>query len=157
MVRRLTARSEYLALRVVTVKQTIISSFSPIMPRVIHFEIHAEKPERAIEFYRDLLGWEFNRWEGPMPYWLIKTGSPPEPGIDGGLLQRQCPLEGQGVSAYVCTVGVPSVDSYLQRAQANGGSVALPKMPIPGVGWLAYCKDTEGNILGLMQSDSQAR
>jgi predicted enzyme related to lactoylglutathione lyase len=29
-------------------------------------------------------------------------------------------------------------------------------MPIPGVGWLAYCKDTEGNVFGIMQDDPQA-
>ena len=34
---------------------------------------------------------------------------------------------------------------------------ALPKMPIPGVGWLAYLKDTEGNVFGLMQSDPSAK
>jgi predicted enzyme related to lactoylglutathione lyase len=127
------------------------------MPRVIHFEIHAEKPERAIDFYRSLFDWQFSHWEGPMAYWLIKTGLPSEPGIDGGLIQRQCPVDGQGVIAYVCTVNVPSVDNYVQKAMAGGGSVALPKMPIPGVGWLAYCKDTEGNIFGLMQADPQAK
>ena len=48
------------------------------------------------------------------------------------------------------------MDEYLKKAQSNGGSVAVPKMPIPGVGWLAYCKDTEGNIFGLMQADPKA-
>ena len=35
--------------------------------------------------------------------------------------------------------------------------VALPKMPIPGVGWLAYMKDTEGNVFGMMQADANAK
>lgn len=126
------------------------------MPRVIHFEIHAEQPERAIQFYKGLLGWEFNRWDGPMPYWLIKTGPPTEPGIDGGLVQRRGRIDGKAVIAYVCTVNVPSLDNAVEKAQAIGGSIALAKMPIPGVGWLAYCKDTEGNIFGLMQADPQA-
>jgi hypothetical protein len=30
-------------------------------------------------------------------------------------------------------------------------------MPIPGVGWLAYAKDTEGNIFGMMQRDPAAK
>jgi predicted enzyme related to lactoylglutathione lyase len=29
-------------------------------------------------------------------------------------------------------------------------------MPIPGVGWLAYIKDPDGNIIGLMQPDPKA-
>jgi predicted enzyme related to lactoylglutathione lyase len=127
------------------------------MPRVIHFEIHAEKPERAIKFYQDLFSWEFTKWDGPQAYWLIKTGPDGQPGINGGLMERKGPIDGQAVIAYVCTVDTPSVDDYLRKAQAGGGSVALPKMAIPGVGWLAYCKDPEGNIFGLMQADKSAR
>jgi predicted enzyme related to lactoylglutathione lyase len=126
------------------------------MPRVIHFEIHAENPERAIKFYTDLFGWEFTKWEGPMPYWLIKTGPDSQPGINGGLLPRRGAIDGTAVISYVCTVDTPSVDDALKKAQLGGATVALPKMPIPGVGWLAYCKDTEGNIFGVMQSDPKA-
>jgi hypothetical protein len=60
------------------------------------------------------------------------------------------------VNAYVCTIGVASVDDSVAKAVAAGGTLALPKMPITGVGWLAYCKDTEGNIFGVMQDDPQA-
>lgn len=28
------------------------------MPRVIHFEIHADKPERAMRFYHSVFGWD---------------------------------------------------------------------------------------------------
>ena len=126
------------------------------MPRVIHFEIHADDPERAVKFYRDLFGWEFTKWDGPMPYWLIKTGPDNTPGINGGLLPRQHAIDGQAVIAYVCTVDTANLDDHLAKAQAGGGKIALPKMPIPGIGWLAYCKDPEGNIFGMMQSDPKA-
>jgi predicted enzyme related to lactoylglutathione lyase len=126
------------------------------MPRVVHFEIHADDPERAIRFYRDLFGWEFTKWDGPMPYWLIMTGPDSEPGINGGLLKRQCAIDGQAVIAYVCTVSVASIDDAIAKAQKAGGTPAVPKMPIPTVGWLAYFKDTEGNIFGMMQSDPSA-
>ncbi len=121
-----------------------------------NFEVHAEQPERAIRFYRDVLGWEFTKWAGPQEYWLIKTGPDGQPGINGGMIPRKGAVDGQAVIAYVCTVDTPSVDEYLKKAQASGGTVAVPKMPIPGVGWLAYCKDTEGNIFGLMQADPKA-
>ena len=126
------------------------------MPRVVHFEIHADEPERAVRFYQGLFGWEITKWGGPMDYWLVKTGAEGTPGINGGLLRRQHPIDGSAVIAYVCTIDVPSVDDYLQKITAAGGSIALPKMPIPGVGWLAYCKDAEGNVFGLMQSDPKA-
>jgi predicted enzyme related to lactoylglutathione lyase len=126
------------------------------MPRVIHFEIHADQPERAIKFYQEVLAWQFTKWDGPMPYWLIKTGPDDQPGINGGLVPRRGTVDGNAVIAYVCTVDTTSVDDSVKKAQASGGSIALPKMAIPGVGWLAYCKDTEGNIFGLMQSDPKA-
>src|SRR5438067_34709 len=119
------------------------------MPRVVHFEIHAEDPQRAIAFYQTLFGWEFSNWGG-QDYWLIKTGDDSAPGINGGLLPRRGAIDGQSVIAYVCTVDVPSVDEYTAKIEAGGGQIALPKMPIPGVGWLAYGKDTEGNIFGIM-------
>ncbi len=129
------------------------------MSRVIHFEIHASDPDRAIRFYTSLFDWTIRKWEGPVDYWTIDTGHPDRPGINGGLVRRrgEPPVEGQAVNAYPCTIGVEDLDGLLGRVPGLGGSVAFPKMPIPGVGWLAYVKDTEGNILGLMQPDPTAK
>ena len=127
------------------------------MPRVVHFEIHAGDPDRAVNFYQTLFGWNFQKWEGPMPYWLVTTGPDGQPGINGGLLPRQGEIDGQAVIAYVCTVDVESVDTSVATVEKNGGQVVLPKMPIPGMGWLVYCKDTEGNIFGMMQGDPEAK
>lgn len=127
------------------------------MGRVVHFEIHAGDVERAAGFYRTVFGWTITRW-GEQPYWLVKTGEASDKGIDGGLLPRRGPRpdEGAPVNAFACTVEVDDLDACLARATANGGTIALPRMPIPGVGWLAYCKDTEGNIVGIMQPDANA-
>jgi uncharacterized protein len=127
------------------------------MPRVVHFEIHAGDPARAINFYEKCFGWTFQKWEGPMDYWLVTTGPDDKPGINGGLVRRRGEIDGQAVIAYVCTIDVESVDSAIATAEESGGSVVLPKMPVPGVGWLVYCKDTEGNIFGMMQADSSAQ
>jgi len=127
------------------------------MPRVIHFEIHAGDPDRAVKFYESLLGWTFQKWEGPMDYWLVNTGPDSQPGINGGLLRRQGELDGQAVIAYVCTVDVENVDASITKAQSLGAQVVVPKMPIPGMGWLVYCKDSEGNIFGMMQADPEAK
>lgn len=128
------------------------------MPRVVHFEIHATQPQLLIDFYTALFGWKIEQW-GSIDYWTIDTGPADQPGINGGLLPRQgaAPGEMQPVGAFVCTVEVPSLDASLDQAIALGGSPALPKMPIPGVGWLAYIKDPDGNILGLTQPDPQAQ
>lgn len=129
------------------------------MPRVSHFEIHADNLERAAGFYTGLFGWTITKWDGPVEYWLIATGPDSEPGINGGLVKRMGPppADMQPVSAYVCTTTVPDLDARIEKALATGGTIALPKMPVPGVGWLAYLKDTEGNIFGMMQPDSNAK
>ena len=129
------------------------------MARVVHFEIHAENPERAIAFYQGLFGWTFQKWSGPMDYWLIVTGPDTEKGINGGMIRRMgpAPLEGQAVNAYACTVQISNLDDCVAKIPAAGGVIALAKMPIPGIGWLAYVKDTEGNIVGIMQPDAQAK
>jgi predicted enzyme related to lactoylglutathione lyase len=129
------------------------------MSRVVHFEIHAENPERAVQFYQKCFGWQIKKWDGPAEYWTIVTGPNEQPGIDGGLLPRHGPgpVEMQAVVSYVCTIQVASVDDTVKTVLANNGTLALPKMPIPGVGWLAYLKDTEGNIFGVMQPNAAAK
>lgn len=128
------------------------------MSRVVHFEIHAGDPERAVKFYSDLFGWQFKKWDGPLEYWMIITGEGKE-GINGGLMRRRgpAPVPGQAVNAYCCTVDVANLDASFAKSTSLGAQVALPKMPIPGVGWLAYIHDTEGNILGMMQNDPAAK
>ena len=55
------------------------------------------------------------------------------------------------------TLDVPSVDEYTDKIVKSGGKIIAPKMPVMEVGWLAYCKDTEGNIFGIMQMDKGAK
>jgi len=129
------------------------------MPRVVHFEIRAEDVARAKKFYENVFGWKIEKWEGPMEYWNITTGKREEPGIDGGLMRRQVGEPGAAtpISTYICTIDVPDVDEYLNKIKQQGGKVTMEKSPIPGIGWFAYCLDTEKNIFGIMHSDMSAR
>jgi predicted enzyme related to lactoylglutathione lyase len=131
------------------------------MSRVVHFEIHADDPERAIRFYHSLFGWEFRSWGGGggIEYWLIVTGPDSQPGINGGLLRRQGPVPTAGgpVNGFICTVHVETLDDKVRAVRSHGGEIVVPRMPITGVGWLVYAKDTEGNIFGMHQADPDAR
>jgi hypothetical protein len=115
-----------------------LQHMEPPMSRPIHFEIPADDPERAMSFYRKVFEWQFQKWDGPIPYWMVQTGSR-SPGIDGGL--HPGALQGQGP---VNTIDVPSCDAAVKRVEAAGGKVAAPKMAIPGVGWLTAV--TQGAI-----------
>ena len=46
--------------------------------------------------------------------------------------------------------------SEMKKVEEVGGELTTGKMPITGVGWLAYCKDSEGNTFGMMEMDPSA-
>lgn len=121
------------------------------MHKVVRFEIHVKDPQRAIEFYSKTFGWEFTKYEGEQEYWFINTGRGDAPGIDGGMMVSR-----DGEIRTINTIEVPSVDDYLQKLQEQGGVVALPKMSLPGIGYLGYGIDPEGRIFGLAQYDPTA-
>lgn len=122
------------------------------MPRPIHFEIDAEQPERAARFYARVFGWKARKWDGPIDYWLLVTGEEGEPGIDGGIQLREG--DSPGTTNFI---GVDSVDEMTALVEQHGGIVARPKAALPGVGYLAYCEDTEGNLFGVMENDPNAQ
>jgi uncharacterized protein len=135
------------------------------MNRVVHFEIQAEDPKRASVFYNTVFGWDIQQW-GDQPYWMIMTKGKDTsedtnkwPGIDGGLMPRKggAPIEGAAVNAFVCTMDVENLDEMTSKVENAGGKVVVSKYALPTVGWLAYAKDTEGNIFGMMQSDEAAK
>lgn len=122
------------------------------MPRVIHFEIPVDDIDRSIAFYDKVFGWKFTKWDGPQLYYLVSTGPKDQPGIDGGLLKKRDPRQ-----PMANTIQVENVDATVKAVETNGGKCVLPKMPIPGVGWLAYFTDPEGNVHGVMQPDAAAK
>jgi predicted enzyme related to lactoylglutathione lyase len=130
---------------------------------IIHFEIHANDIGRARQFYGDLFGWSFEQANvGDTEYWLIRTGRTPardgeKVGIDGGLLAKGGKDGGEGASpnAFVCTVQVENIDETLELAVAAGAVPQMSKDHMPGVGWLCYLKDPEGNIFGILQPEKK--
>jgi predicted enzyme related to lactoylglutathione lyase len=124
------------------------------MSRVVHFEFSADDPERAKTFFEGVFGWTFQEYEGPMEYWLVSTAGAGEEGaagIDGGMGKRPEMSE-----SAVNTIGVEDLDTAIGKVTSAGGEIAMPRSAIPGVGWIAYFKDPEGNLWGLYQDDAQA-
>ncbi len=127
------------------------------MSRPVHFEIHASDPQRLIDFYATLFGWTISKWSGG-DYWLIDTGDAAKPGINGGLMPRRGPAPEPmaGVASFVNTIDTDNVDAAMSKASELGGKICVPKMAVPGVGWLGYVSDPDGNLFGLMQADEKA-
>jgi predicted enzyme related to lactoylglutathione lyase len=124
---------------------------------VVHFEIPADQPERAVKFYKELFGWKFEHMAGPMDYWMVQTvasdaeGHPTRPGVNGGIMRRMTP--GQTPVNYI---GVASVDEFVRKAEELGAKVVVPKMPVPEMGWFAHLADTEGNVFAIWEPDLHA-
>ena len=124
--------------------------------QVDYIEFPATDIEATKRFYQQVFGWTIEKAEG-MDYWLIRTGEG-EPGIDGGLSRRESPTQGSVPQfGFTCTVHVADVQAAFAAAVAAGGSEVHQPGPVPGVGYAAYVRDTEGNHLGLMQFDHDAR
>lgn len=129
------------------------------MNRVTHFEVQADDVERAKKFYEAAFGWKVEQWmkkeEGGMDYWGLVTGKEGERGINGGLYERPKTAEDK-YYLYDCTIEVDDLDKAVAAVKAAGGTITKEKDMIPGVGWFASAKDTEGNRFGLMQMVPEA-
>ncbi|MGH9614914.1 MAG: VOC family protein, partial [Bryobacteraceae bacterium] len=79
-------------------------------------------------------------------YWLCDTGSE-VPGINGAVTQRQ-----NAQQPWMNYVDVASIDDAIDQATKLGAKVAMPKMPVPGVGAVAAIMDPQGNICGLWET-----
>ena len=123
------------------------------MDRVVHFEVPFDDAERAHSFYREAFGWQMQSMPG-MGYSLVTTtptddaGRPGEAGgINGGMLARQGPI-----TAPVITIQVGDLDEALTRIEKLGGRVEIGRQPVGDMGFSAYVRDTEGNLIGLWQN-----
>lgn len=121
----------------------------------IYFEIQADDPKRAVDFYSHIFDWKFFEVPGlSIVYYRIETG-----GSRGGLLQRpaKTPPPQCGTNAFVCSVEVESFDATAKKVAEVGGIVAMPKFAVPNTCWQGYFVDAEGNTFGIFQVDPNAR
>jgi len=77
-----------------------------------------------------------------------QQGMPTEPGaINGGLTKCQDPNKN-----IVIGIDVPDIEATLRNIEKLGGKTVKKKEPVADMGFTAYFKDPEGNIVGLWQS-----
>jgi uncharacterized protein len=120
---------------------------------IVFFEIPADDVAKMKEFYRAMFDWKVIDIPGQdMEYSIFHTvptdenGMLKEPGVNGGLYKRKDPSQ-----VPINYIQVESIEEYLDRAVKNGGKVLMAKMPVPGMGFVAWIADPEGNPLGLIQ------
>jgi hypothetical protein len=124
------------------------------MPTLAHFAINADDIDRARRFYASVFGWSFSAW-GPPGFYQIEMGEGAP--VRGALQQRRALVPGERTIGFECTIAVDSLDAVEKAVRDNGGTVALERSVIGGVGSLMFFRDPEGNVFGAMQFDPQAQ
>jgi predicted enzyme related to lactoylglutathione lyase len=113
--------------------------------QMVHLEIPAGDTARAREFWGSLFGWQWQAFEGPTEYHMTRFSE-----TSGGAIQ---PREGsEGPRVYF---DVDDINAATARVKELGGE-SSDGLPVPGMGWFATCKDSEGNDFGLWQNDPAA-
>ncbi len=124
------------------------------MPKIVHFELPFDDADRANKFYGDVFGWKSSNWDGPEEYYLQDTGGNDEPyGIGGALIARGSAVNAGGT---LVVIGVDDLDAYVAKVSAAGCEIVTPRTAVPGVGWFANFRDTEGNVVGMFMDDNNA-
>jgi predicted enzyme related to lactoylglutathione lyase len=123
------------------------------MPTIQHFEFPADDVERARKFYKEVFGWEMEKWGNPedhyKDYWFVETKDENgNKGLSGGMMKRQSPEH--KVTNYIT---VNSIEEYTQNIEQAGGKIIVPKTEIPNMGYYEMFLDTEGNVFGLYQAN----
>jgi len=115
---------------------------------ICHFEIPVDDLERAKKFYQNIFGWQIVD-TGSQGYHLIQIG---EGELGGGMMKRVVPEQRP-----VLYILVESVDEYSKKVQEAGGTIVVPKMAVPTMGYFAQALDTEGNVFAIWEENSQAQ
>ena len=114
--------------------------------QVVHFEIPAGDTAKAREFYGSMFGWQFQEFPGPTEYHMTQLAEQMGGAIYGADGNKR------GMRVYFDVDDINAGAARVGELGGEGGDA----MPVPGMGWFAICKDTEGNEFGLWQSDPDA-
>jgi uncharacterized protein len=114
--------------------------------QIVHLEFPAGDTAKAREFWGSLFGWQFEQVPGPVEYHMTRFTE-----TTGGAIYA-ADGDSRGGRVYF---DVDDINTGVARVKELGGESGEP-MPVPGMGWFATCKDTEGNDFGLWQVDPNA-
>ncbi len=115
------------------------------------FEIPTTDLDRAQKFYETIFETQLFPMEMPNFKMRMFPIENPMEGVGGALVHTQGfyqSSETDGVLIYLN--GNPDVQNILNRVEAAGGKIVVPKTEIsPEYGYMAVIVDTEGNRIGL--------
>jgi len=110
---------------------------------IVHVEFSTKDREVGSKFYSELFGWQMQHFP-EFNYTTFRAG--PDNSLGGGFntASDEYPL-----GTVVFYVGTDDIDATLKRAEALGAKTIMPKMEVPGMGWMGMFLDPDGNKIGL--------
>jgi uncharacterized protein len=114
------------------------------MPNVVHVEIRADVPQRAVQFYSAVFGWDARKRPGQGEQFVIHE----QPG-SGGV--KMTVGKRTNRDSVVPRFEVSSINDAIKKIYQSGGKVVAKRKEIPRIGSLAYCHDSEGNTFSIFE------
>lgn len=115
------------------------------MQRITKFDVPATTPIKSIAFYNQVFGWTFQP-SANQTKWTARVESSEHQIFGNPFLHRA-----KSAQSLTNAIEVKSIEATLKHIQKEGGEVIVPKFAVPSVGYMAYFKDLEQNVFGIME------
>ena len=106
-------------------------------------------PQMTLPFYKEAFGWNFSP-ANQQDYWLMGTDQE-------NLNLEESVLHHNNPEPVIDTIEVNDLTAAVDKIRSLGGEILVPNIHLPGLGWLAYFRDPEGNILSAMEVDTSEK
>jgi predicted enzyme related to lactoylglutathione lyase len=126
------------------------------MSQVAHFAINADDVDRARRFYEQVFGWKFDAYGPPGFFMVNEASATAHVPLRGSLQKRRELVPGIAMRGFECSISVDDIQRTKAAIEANGGKIVMQICTLAGIGRLLFFQDTEGNLSGAMQYDSNA-
>jgi predicted enzyme related to lactoylglutathione lyase len=110
-------------------------------------ELATSDPQRAMDFFRKTLGWEFEEFaleEGS--YWVASADGT----LVGGIGNMATGAVAAAEPYWFAFIEVDDIDRRIDMARAEGAVILRPPHDVPGVGRVAVLRDPTGAAIGWM-------
>ena len=117
--------------------------------KIVHWELMGPDGEALSAFYSGLFDWQPQATPGFDGYYLVDGE---QTGVGGAVGKGPTEMPNY-LTIYI---EVDSIDEYLEKIGAAGGTTLMPRTEIPGMVTYAMFADPAGNAVGLVEADVPA-
>jgi len=126
-------------------KNTIGAGLVNTVGAMLWNELSTDEPQKAMDFYRNLLGWEYQQ-DGDRDYWMIVNNGR----MNGGIFKLPEEMS-EMPSVWMVYYNVADLAGTLEKITANNGAIHM-KGEAEGVGKFAVVADPQGATFYVMEA-----